>query len=803
MAVHFFSPRSWPRPLRRSLLLGYLGFLGFFALCLPDRLFDDPVSTVLLGNRGTLIGARIADDGQWRFPHRADPPERYATCVKVFEDKRFDAHFGVDPLALGRAWWQNLLRGETVSGGSTITMQVVRLSRKGKPRTVYQKLVEMLLAVRLEATFSKKEILALYASNAPFGGNVVGLDAAAWKYYGRPADRLTWSEYATLAVLPNAPSLIHPGRNREALRAKRDALLDALVRQGHLDSLSGSLGKLEPLPEASRPLPMLAPHLLDRVMADPSVRPDALVRTTLDADLQVLLAEIVGRHHQRLRENQVHNAAAIVADVETGAVLAYIGNAPDAGPEHGGAVDIVRSPRSSGSILKPFLYAGMLHDGELLPGMLMPDVPSQYSGFSPKNHDHSYSGAVQARHALARSLNVPFVAMLNRYGVDKYHALLRKMGMGTLVRPPSHYGLTLVLGGAETTLWDLAGMYASMARTLVDYRRNSSRYDPNGFRDLYVVEDRKPMPPPAEKWVAEAPVLGAGALWHTFEAMQEVVRPEEEGYWQRFASARRVAWKTGTSYGFRDAWAVGVTPRYVVAVWAGNADGEGRPGLMGVLAAAPLLFDIFAALAPPNEWFEQPHDDLFPLATCAQTGFRAGLLCPVTDTVPLPRISEKAEVCPYHRELFLDETLRWRVHGDCASPSQMQKKVFLVLPPAQEHFYRNHHPDFEPPPPFRMDCLEKKRSQNLPSMELLYPRPGARIYVPMEMDAKRGRTVFEAAHRRKEALVYWHLDDVYLGQTKHFHQMGLDPRPGKHILTLVDDAGETVDVAFEIVSPSD
>ncbi len=793
-------PRQWPKARRRALLAAYLIFLAAYAFCLPRKLFTDPVSTVLLARDSSLVGARIAADGQWRFPENPEVPEKFAVCLKTFEDKRFESHFGVDPLALGRAFWQNLTRGRRVSGGSTITMQLVRLSRKGKARNLWQKSVEMLLASRLEITFSKKEILALYASNAPFGGNVVGLDAAAWKYFGRSAEKLTWAEHAVLAVLPNAPALIHPGRNRDALRQKRDVLLDALVQEGHLDSLSAALSKLEPLPSAPQALPSLAPHLLDRVRQDPSVRQDALVRTTLDAGLQAQLTEILKRHHARLRENEIHNAAAIVADVETGEVLAYLGNVPQCGAEHGESVDIVRAPRSSGSILKPFLFAGMLHDGELMPDMLMPDIPSQFGGFSPKNFDYRYSGAISARSALARSLNVPYVEMLNRYGVGKFHALLGKMGMRTLSKPPGHYGLTLVLGGAESTLWDLAGMYASMARTLGNFRRCGSRYDPEAFRELHFLVEKKRPETAADRRTAVAAVLGAGAIWHAFEAMQEVVRPGEEGYWQRFASARRVAWKTGTSFGFRDAWAVGVTPRYVVAVWAGNADGEGRPGLVGVLAAAPILFDMLSAIAPSDEWFDRPFDDLVELAVCPQSGHRVGPNCPAADTAWVPKTCAKTGACPFHRELFLDNSGRWRVHGDCVSPSEMVKKVFFVLPPAQEHYYRNYRPDFEPPPPFRKDCAEMARALEGRSIELIYPKAGSRIFVPKEMDSRRGRTIFEAAHRRKDAVVFWHLDDVYLGQTTHFHQIALDPPLGKHVLTLVDESGEIATVSFEILS---
>ena len=311
---------------------------------------------------------------------------------------------------------------------------------------------------------------------------------------------------------------------------------------------------------------------------------------------QIRINDVVERHYHHQSQNGVHNAAVIVIEVETGDVVAYIGNTPGQEAEHGCSVDIIQSRRSTGSILKPFLFASMLNDGELLPGMLIPDVPSYYDNFSPTNYDRSYSGAVPARRALSRSLNIPAVRLLQNHGIAKFQAVMQQWGMTTFDRPSTDYGLTLILGGGEATLWELSGVYASLSRSLADFQHYDGQYDPMAFRTPnYLMENSKGRIPNGsfDLLIRESKV-GAAAIWHTFEAMVAVTRPANESFWEKFLLPQTgIAWKTGTSYGNRDAWAIGCTPDYVVGVWVGNADGEGRPGLTGATAAAPLMFDVF------------------------------------------------------------------------------------------------------------------------------------------------------------------------------------------------------------------
>ncbi len=754
---------------------------------LPDPLFVEPLSSVVLARDGTLLGGRIADDGQWRFPPGERVPEKFRHALLAYEDKRFERHPGVDPLALARAVRLNLQSGRIVSGGSTLSMQVVRLARGERNRGLLDKLIEIGLALRLELQYRKAEILALYAGHAPFGGNVVGLEAAAWRYFGRAPEQLSWAEVSTLAVLPNSPALIHPGRNRAKLQEKRDRLLRRLHADGRLSALDLDAALREPLPAQPVALPQHAPHLLETLRAQsPGTH---RFRTTLDARLQAAAMEIVLGRARALERQDIHNAAALVVDNRSFEVLAYVGNAEwSVANERGHALDIVRRARSTGSILKPFLYAAMLDDGEILPGTLVADVPTQYGGYMPENFDHAYRGAVPAEVALAQSLNVPAVRMLKQHGVQRFYDFLGPLGMTTLKRKPEEYGLTLILGGAEAQLYDVAGMYANLA----DIARQISPEPRGRYRRLKLLADEEL----TEKNMAE---ISPGAAWLTLRALLEVARPAEEGFWKSFASSRKIAWKTGTSWGLRDAWAVGNTTRHTVAVWAGNASGEGRPALTGASAAAPILFDLFNRL-DAAEWFAPPTVHMKEVDVCRNDGYLANGNCEI-ERQWVPRGSHFDQPSPHHVRVHLDRARRYRVHGECERVADMAHADWFVLPPGQEFFYRRRHADYRILPPYRSDCEASVAAQGARGpIDFLYPTPGTKIYIPVDLAETKSRVVFEAVHRDRQATLHWHLDDTYVGTTRTFHQRALDASAGAHTLTVVDQRGNRLSRQFEVLA---
>lgn len=792
---------KWCTKNKYSLQLIFCALILWICLMhlwIPKPLISKPYSKLLYttetSGREVLLGARIASDGQWRFPSGSEVPEKFAICLTQYEDKRFWYHPGVDPFALMRAVQLNLTQSRVVSGGSTLTMQLARIAQGNQSRTVGQKVIEMLWALYLECSYSKVEILRMYASNAPFGGNVVGIEAAAWRYFGREAKDLSWAEQATLAVLPNSPALIHPGRNRAELKQKRDKLLLRLYEKHILDKTEYELACMEALPEKPLPLPNEAPHLLERLAIE---KQENRIHTTVDPTLQQQVQRLVNRYVADYRSNHIYNAAALVADVESGKILAYVGNVTDQNMTtgHGYQVDVITSPRSTGSVLKPFLYAAMLNDGLILPGTLIADTPLNINGFTPQNFNKTFYGAVPAHVAIERSLNVPLVRMLSQYNTGRFMSLLKRLGMTTLRFSEDHYGASLILGGAEGSLWDLSGMYASLARMLSHYRSYNGRYDRSDIHPLtpYPIEEKKPIRSVTDTRLADESLLSYASLWFMFEAMSGLNRPEEEADWQQFSSMKQVAWKTGTSYGGRDAWAIGVTPRYVVGVWVGNATGEGRSGLTGVGYAAPILFDIYSLL-PDVPWFDQPYDELEEVAVCRQSGHKASAICDEVDTVYIPRTGIATAVCPYHRIVHLSQDGQYRVNSSCESVSRMQERSWFVLPPAQAYYYKNYHVEYQALPPLKPGCEEDQSRQ----IAILYPEHQAVLYLPKGFSGEREKVVMRATHARSDATLYWHLDDVYLGETRQIHQMACLIEPGNHILTLLDEDGNRRSILFEV-----
>lgn len=747
-------PPYWEGARRVRLLLALL--LIWFYFCLPQTLFDVPYSTVVVDRHGELLGARIASDGQWRFPPRHTVPEKIKVCLTEFEDRHFYRHWGVNPLAIGRAVVQNLKQKRIVSGGSTLTMQTIRLARN-RPRTFGEKFIEMIWATRLEFRYSKEEILSLYVSHAPFGGNVVGLNAAAWRYYGHPAEELSWAEAATLAVLPNAPAMVHLSRSRQLLLDKRNRLLGQLYKKGVFDASSYELALSEPLPQEPLPLPQTAPHLVNYFYKE---RNGEYVQSTIDKGLQLQAENIVERWSDEFTRSDIRNMAILVIDLQSNQPVVYCGNIHLRQDRSGNQVDVIRSPRSTGSILKPFLYYAMLQEGSLLPHTLLPDVPININGFTPQNFSLRFEGAVPASEAIARSLNIPSVSMLQRYGVPKFHSFLKQAGLTTLNKPSSHYGLSLILGGAEATLWEVTKAYAAMGRSLTD---------------------------------GEHAMFSPGAVWQTFEALKEVNRPEEID-WRSIPSMQPIAWKTGTSYGFRDAWAVGVTRRYAVGVWVGNATGEGKPGLVGARTAGPVMFDIFNML-PASRWFERPAGKLIEAEVCRRSGHLKGRFCDETDTLLILPAGLKTEACPYHHPVTLSADGTHRIYENCANTEPVVQQNWFTLPPVWEWYYKQHHPEYKPLPAFKPGCGEDNR---LP-MQFVYPTMNARVYLPKQMDGSPGEMIFELVHSHPDATVYWHLDSTYLTQTQDFHKISLLPAAGKHSMTAVDDEGNTVSVSFFVV----
>tara|TARA_R110002111_G_scaffold252638_2_gene317599 strand:- start:12469 stop:14820 length:2352 start_codon:yes stop_codon:yes gene_type:complete len=767
------------RYLKRNRIKSLVIFVLLLAyyFCLPQQLFKDSTATIITSNSNELLGALIADDGQWRFPVSDSVPDKFKICILQFEDEYFYKHPGFNPISIFKALKGNISSGYVKRGGSTITQQVIRLSRKGQSRSYFEKFKELILATRLEFRLSKDDILNLYASYAPFGGNVVGIDAASWRYYNRNASDLSWAENATLAVLPNAPSLIYPGKNQKRLLEKRNRLLKKLFKNGTIDELTYELSIAEGLPQKPYPLPQIAPHLLQRIARK---QKGERIKTTVNIALQAQTNAIVKQHYNLLKQNEIYNISVLILDVNTREVITYVGNSPTDNA-HQKSVDIIDKPRSTGSILKPFLYASMLDAGDLLPNTLVADVPTQFGSYQPENFNKSYDGAVFANEALSRSLNVPAVRMLQDFGLDRFYHYLKQLKLKDLKYNANHYGLSLVLGGAESNLWDLCKSYAAMASTVNHFNENSSQYFTNEFcQPIYNSEASIDF----GKLNNEKTVFDAASIYLTFESMKQVNRPEGDNSWEYYDSSKEIAWKTGTSFGFRDAWAIGTTTDYVVGVWVGNADGEGRPGLVGVQTAAPILFDVFDLL-PNSNWFAKPYDEMLEVNICKKSGYRASPICDNTELRFIQASGKKTASCPYHKLVHLDVTEHYLVNSSCESVSRIVNKSWFILPPLQAYYFKTKNPFYKPLPPYRNDCSKSSEI----SMEFIYPNQQSTIYLPKDFDGNTNDLVLKVAHSKPEFEIYWYIDNTYVGSTKNIHDIAILPSSGDHIITVIDELG--------------
>lgn len=751
-----------------------------FLLVIPEIQFNKPYSAVICFSNEEIASARIAKDMQWRFPKSNKIPLKFATSLMMFEDKNFLFHNGIDPASILRAFRQNLNASKIVSGGSTLTMQLARISRENPSRNISDKILEIAMALRHELLNSKTDILIDFCNQAPFGGNIVGIEAASWRYFGKDPNELSWAESACLAVLPNAPSLIYPGKNQSSLLKKRNYLLQKLYIKGILKIDEYNLAKLEELPAKIFSLPHQVDPLMNTILKSDVI--NQRIITSLDKTTQQQSAQILKFHLQKFQSDQIHNAAILIADIHTGKILAYHGNVPYSQiKNHGEEVDIIQSERSTGSLLKPFLYACMLEDAYLNPEQLIADVPTQIGGFKPQNYNLEYDGMVKAKRALARSLNVPAVKMLQQYGVRKFQDRLKSFGINTIRKSADHYGVSLILGGAEGKLWELCSVYAKMAQKL------------NGDKEIGLNYFEKSKTSTIENFNIP---LRKNNIYQMFEAMAEVNRPDLDASWKRFTNGKKIAWKTGTSFGFRDAWAIGLNKDFIIGVWVGNASGEGRPSLGGISAAAPLLFELFSVLPNRSDWFRKPQDNWKKITLCKSSGFLAGPECDETTTINFDASNNYSFVCPYHKSIALSNDLKFRVNTDCATSSEIVIQNYFVLPPLAEKYYRIKNPTYKTLPPIRPDCITTFEK----NMGLIYPQNHTLVYIPRDLNGATTSMIAEAVHKNSNAVIHWSLDGEFIGSTQKLHQMAFNPPKGKHRISISDGNEEIIEVDFEITN---
>jgi penicillin-binding protein 1C len=563
--------RRWRRMKFAAVALAAVGLIVIGFLLWAISLGPLPlaqarqVSTTVVDRNGKLLRAYAMADGRWRLPvdAKAGVDPGYLKLLLAYEDRRFYSHIGVDPLALGRAAFQFVTRGHIVSGGSTITMQLARLMEPRRERSVYAKLRQMVRALELERQLTKDQILDLYLALAPFGGNLEGIRAASIAYFGKEPKRLSLAESALLVALPQSPETRRLDRFPDTARTARDHVLDRMVADGYVSGEDAGPAKAVAVSRLRKPMPILAPHSADQAIATMKNAP--VVRLTLDANLQKNLEMLVRDRAAALASNI--SVAIVAVDNESGDVLARIGSPDYFDDRRAGQVDMTRAVRSPGSTLKPFIYGLAFEDGFVHPESLIDDRPIRFGSYAPENFDMTFQGTVAVRKALQMSLNVPAIALLDRVGPSRLSSRLKQAGANLVLPKDEAPGLAMGLGGVGVTLQDLVQLYSGLARggTVRPLREIMEKNDPRESLRL----------------------LDQVAAWQVGNVLIGTPPPEN-------AVHNKIAFKTGTSYGYRDAWSVGFDGRITIGVWVGRPDGAPAPGVVGRTAAAPILFDAFA-----------------------------------------------------------------------------------------------------------------------------------------------------------------------------------------------------------------
>ena len=581
---------------RPSVILLILAVITFIMWPIPPSTLQ--YSKALYSHDGELLAAVTSTNQQWCFPMEGNLPEPLILAIKEYEDAYMSWHPGINPISVVKAYKLNHKKGKIVRGASTLAMQVMSMRRQNHNRTWTNKILEALSAIKYSMLNSDDRIIRDWAEMAPFGSNIIGVKAASLKYFGRSLDKLSWPEYALLAVLPNNPGFVNLQKNTDIILKKRNELLKKLGQNGYISGKDVPIYMDEDLPKHFSPLPQHGYHLLQHLIK--SYPQKHIFKTHVQKEIQKQTENILQQEANFNGYDDIKNMAAIIVDIEKNELVAYQGNIRLSSNEFD-YVDIIQSPRSYGSLLKPFLYAYALDNKLFLPGEIVPDIPTHIDDFQPKNFDKKYRGAVRIEEMVTQSLNIPAVRILNEVGLQSFYDHLQSFHPQYLNKGAQHYGLSLILGGGELYLLDIGRMYKGLGRNFHGYN------DP--YNNMKILTDEVPY---SRK---DGMSYSLFTMQKTVETMSDLIRPREEKYSHLLDSENRIAWKTGTSYGHRDAWSVGFNDRYAVGVWVGNSDGEGRFNLTGISKAAPVMFKIFKILpainkaSPPRlfrseEWIE-------------------------------------------------------------------------------------------------------------------------------------------------------------------------------------------------------
>lgn len=746
--------------------------LDQFIFPLPKDKLYRPNATFVYSREGKLLNAFTSSDKFWRKPVKLEQiSPRLITGVIATEDKYFYWHPGVNPISLFKAAVVNLREGRIVRGGSTITMQIARMMEP-KSRTIPYKLFEIFRAFQLEYRYSKSNLLELYFNLAPYGGNIEGVSAAAHFYFEKEPHELTWSEAALLTAVPGSPEKLRPDKCLECGEKRLQVILKRW-RDQELISLKEYLAALsEKLPSQRLSIPDYAPHWSVSLHAQ---YPDSsTLISTVNFEKQIVCERLAQLYSQKYKAKDIHNLAMVVIDNRNSQIVALIGSPNFRDSLNNGQVDASLAPRSPGSALKPFVYAQAFDNGTLSPQMIVADIPINYSGYRPVNYDESYRGVVSVREALIQSLNVPAVNAAADNGLFNLYTHLQQGGISTLERPHYEYGLPLVLGACEIKLTELANLYATFAR--------NGTYLP--LKSLL-----------GDKTNHQVHLYSEGVCKLVTDILVDVKRPDLPEGWESAAARFPIAWKTGTSYGRRDAWAIGYNPVYTVGVWAGNCSGEGSVDLVGAAIAAPVMFDVFSQVAAgeDNFWFE-PSYEVGTRNVCAVSGQPAGRFC--EEQIPEEFLIGKSPTatCSVHRPIYVDRQSGLRLKAHCTNFNEFETKIIEQWPQQVATWFVQNGKNKQLPP-YDPNCLATNDGLN---PTIISPEPGAVFEIVEDISPEYQKICLQASVASGDGMVHWFLDGKHLWAVRAGKSSFYVPQKGRHTLLCIDDAGRSSTVNFTV-----
>jgi len=768
-------PKLWLRRLFISICISLMLIIITYFTMLKlypfdqDKIDNITYSKVIYDKDNNLLRGFLNKDDCWLFEvnlNEVNP--NFIKATIAIEDKRFYSHYGCDPLAVMRALSQNIINQETISGASTISMQVIRLLSP-KKRTLFNKLIETVQAIEFERRYSKEDILKFYFELAPYGGNINGVKAASLRYFNKYPEDLSISECALLAGLPQSPSRLRPDRHPLRAKKRRNMVLKSMLECSYIDSNEYSQLINEEVIAHNNPLPFKAPHFSRYVKNE--YKDKDVILSSLDSNLQYYAQEVIKETISNLRPCGVTNGAVVVIENKTGKVRALVGSADFFSFKDCGQIDGSRSKRSPGSALKPFTYAIGIDKGLYTPRMVLADVPVEYSGYMPQDYDKKFRGPVSVREALVSSLNVPAVEVLDKIGYRNLYYLLEEAGISSLNHPPEYYGLPLTLGSADVSLLELTNAYAALAR--------EGMYMPYSL-----IEDDSSNTSDSKR------ILSQGSCYITSDILSDDERLAAIDIYRDNKTHPKIAFKTGTSFGHRDAWTISYNPEYTVGIWLGNFSARPSKALVGLEAATPLAVRMFDWLYLNKAacWYVRP-DSVQERLVCSLSGEAAGDDCPHAVKDLYLKDKSITKTCSYHKRIAIDlETERALCESDKAQRHYIED-VFIIWPDKLQAWVRQHDPDYIKPPEY---LKEEKKAVSLDKNRPHILSPLHRCeYFRINIPNSNQHLALEANASFDADKLYWFINDTFYDTSKVGQKLFWKMEAGRHKITCVDKHGRS------------